>query len=185
MSEINPVCSKCVSIGEVTCCGCKPWIPLTIEDIKRISKILKCDPEKFAVAEERTKEETLYFDEWRLENLPKIDERYYMTCMRKNGNSCIFLKKDFNNGCTLGSNRAFICKLYPFWVNSKNELVYEADDFCYFVKDGVPTQKALQILGESEESIRNYFQHIRQDCIENTTPHKKMIDTLLHKVDDR
>lgn len=108
-----------------------------------------------------------------------------MICMKKIGNNCVFLKKGANNGCMLGSNRACICKLYPLWVDSKNELVYEADDFCFFIKDRVPIQKALHVLGESEESTRSYYQQIRQDWIKNTALHRKMITVLLNRADDR
>ena len=185
MSEINPICSKCVSTGKVTCCSCKPWIPLTIEDIGRISKILRRNPKEFAVVEERTREETGYFDDWRMTNMPKIEGRFYMICMKKNGNNCIFLRKGADNGCMLGSNRAFICKLYPLWVNTGNQLVYEADDFCFFLKDRVSIKDVLNMLGESEENARNFFQRIRQDWIENIVLHKKMITALLHKEDNR
>ena len=185
MSEINPVCSKCISAGKVTCCSCKPWIPLTIEDVRRISRILKCDFKEFCIAEEKRKEDTICFDEWRLTNMPVINGRFYMICMKKAGNCCIFLKKGVSNGCMLGSERAFICKLYPLWVDAQNKVVYEADDFCFFIKDKVPIKKALRMLGETEENIKNYFLSIKQNWIENNALHRKMLTTLLQEVEEK
>jgi len=105
--------------------------------------------------------------------------------MKKAGNCCIFLKKGVSNGCMLGSERAFICKLYPLWVDAENKVVYEADDFCLFIKDKVPIRKALRMLGETEESIKNYFLSIKQDWIENNALHRKMLTTLLQEVDEK
>jgi Fe-S-cluster containining protein len=178
-SDINPVCSKCISTGKVTCCSCQPWIPLTIEDIRRISRALGCDFKEFCVAEERIREDAVYFDDWRLRNLTVINGSFYMLCMRKINNCCIFLRKGDCNGCALGSERATICKLYPLWIDFKDKVVYEADDFCFFIKDKVPIREALKMLGDTEESIRNYHLCIKQDFIENNALHRKMLITLL------
>lgn len=175
--KCSSVCVKCISTGEETCCSCKPWIPLTVEDVGRIAKILRCDFERFCIAEERRKEDTVALDEWRMNNLPVINGRFYMICMKKTGNCCIFLKKGV--GCELGSERPTICRLYPLWVTDDDKVVYEADDFCFFIKDKLPIKEALATLGETEESIREYHLNIKQDWIANNALHKKMLVTLL------
>lgn len=85
----------------------------------------------------------------------------------------------------LGSERATICKLYPLWVDAEDKIVYEADDFCFFIKDKVPIKEALHMLGETEESIRNYFHSIKQDWVENNKLHRKMLTTLLKETTEK
>jgi Fe-S-cluster containining protein len=180
MSDINIVCNKCISTGEVTCCSCKPWIPLTIDDVRRLRRI--CGFKEFCVAEEKREEDIVNFDEWRRNHLPVINGRFYMLCMRKTGNCCIFLNKGVGNGCVLRSERPVICKLYPLWINAEGKVIYEADDFCLFIKDNVPINETLRVLGEREEIAKNYFLNIKKDWIENNALHKKMLITLLQEV---
>ena len=105
----------CVECG--TCCGDVKertrMILLLPEDIKRIKKLGEED----------------FYEEWNDEKFKGI--------MRKKNRKCIFYT---NDGCRIYKNRALLCRMYPFWLEKKQEeFIFGVDLDC----PGLGTGKLL------------------------------------------
>lgn len=100
---------------------------------------------------------------------------YKINTKKKADGSCFFLRD--GAGCTLGNLRPPICKIYPYWVNDKNEIVYEPEEkeYCYFGKLGMSISEGLKLIHENEEKIHAYFKKIKDDCLKNKHKHKELI----------
>lgn len=76
------------------------------------------------------------------------EEPFIAEMLKKNG-SCVFLTKQ---GCSFYDKRSLLCRLYPFWINRKgNLLIVRVDDSCSGLGRGEPlTEKFYkQLVGMS------------------------------------
>ncbi|MFA6427177.1 MAG: YkgJ family cysteine cluster protein [Candidatus Magasanikbacteria bacterium] len=172
-------CLECKKINKVSCC--EGWLkfPLMIEDINTITS-LGYQIQDFVIAGEY-KLESMHDDEaWWKNSLIKIGKNFFKTNIKKNKNGdCIFLSD--GHGCTLRDNRPLVCKIYPFWVDEKGEVVYEPGEEadCLMGQSGISVWEALKLVEEDNKTIQNYFSKIKKDCIENKDKHKKIILDIL------
>lgn len=83
-------------------------------------------------------------------------------------------------GCTLDARRPSICRIYPFWVDDKENVIYEPGEAeCFMEKKKISKEDALKLIGETESGIRSHFKKIKSDCVENKEQHEKLIRQLL------
>jgi Fe-S-cluster containining protein len=180
----SEICRECVSIRPGCCCGSS--VPLTIKDINRIAA-LGHPVSSYAVAGEYGWDYIKDTEPWWMTSFFPLDGAFYkLNVATEPDGKCRFLVD--GSGCMLGNARPFVCRIYPFWVNDRNNVCYEGeeeqeedndDETCHLIHEGVGLNSALPMLGESELSIRSYFEEIRQDCIENRKQHEQIIRRLL------
>ena len=167
-------CLSCTAKKRGCCFGY--YISLTMKDIKNIEK-LGYQLEKVITAQDFTKAELDGCHGWQ-DNAILINKKYYTITLRKKNDVCIFLSH--KQGCLLGKNRPLECKTYPFWLNKKNQIIYQ-DRYCYMLKHKIPVKQGLTIMGESEKEVRSYFKEIRNDYLKNQKKQKAIILNLLKK----
>ena len=167
------ICLKCRSIQR-TCCDNYPNIPLTIKDIRRISA-LGFSPDEFIIAGEYDADVLKHDECWWRNNAIKLNNRFFkVNTRKKKGRTCMFL--DENSGCILKENRPALCKIYPFWVDSHNKVIYEAvNKRCLIVQSNQSISEGLAQMGETEKTIKKYFEEVKKDCLENRKEHKKLV----------
>lgn len=172
-------CLECKKIQK-NCCNDSPRVPLLIEDIERILD-LGFELKDFAIAGEYQKKNLLNDEKWWQESLIKEKGRLYKINTKKTKDgSCFFLRDDI--GCLLGKKRPAICKIYPFWINEKGELMYESGEkeYCYMGKLNKSLKEALALIQEDESKIQAYFTKIKQDYAEKKAQHTEIILKLLY-----
>lgn len=163
-------CHECVAQG-VTCCS-TPRVPFAIEDVKRIESATGKSVEDFAVLGVYEAKYTEGDEPWWIESLAVIDGVRYRANVRHLDGNCYFLVP--GEGCSLGTNRPFVCRIYPFWVVD-GEVVYEpGEGECAAEKRGIPVKDALHVFGETEESIHWLFDKIRNDA-EGRKAHRSLV----------
>lgn len=172
-------CLEC-SKKQATCCSL--GVPLTIEDIERITS-LGYKFEEFAEPGEWEKDEVEGNEDWWEQSMVDIDGTLYRIHIKEaenqgDGERCFFLHD--GEGCVLGKDRPFQCQVYPFWVED-GKVVYDdpEDRFCPLNKKILPLKEATELLNETEESIKANFEKIKEDCIKNKEKHKELILKLL------
>lgn len=168
------LCQECAQKQE-NCCHY--YVPLTINDIRRIIK-LGYQLKKFVKIARYSKAELINEEEWYRRSMPHLN--YYacrLTTKTKKNGKCFFLKSGL--GCVLGAARPLECKIYPFWFE-KNQLVYQ-DNSCYLIKKGLNTEKILKIMGEKKSSVGRHFLTIKNDFIKNKKIHQRLINQLTKK----
>lgn len=154
-----------------------------MEDVRRIES-LGYRIQDFAIPGKYSKTEVIDdkdWDYWWKNSFIKIEDIYFKLNMKNKENSqCMFLVD--GQGCILGENRPFICRLYPFWINKRNHLlVYEpGEDYCYLIKNRVPLFDSVSLLHETSNSLKDYYLKIREDCIKNRSYHRQILISLLH-----
>ncbi|MFA5855839.1 MAG: YkgJ family cysteine cluster protein [Candidatus Pacearchaeota archaeon] len=172
------ICLECVK-KDSGCCSSYPFIPLTIKDIERIKK-LGYKLEDFVLVQKYRKNMIDTSEKWWADGFVNHDKKKYkLTVKKKKDNSCVFLKQ--GKGCTLGKNRPFVCKIYPFWVDSKGKVIYERDEEkdCLLGKRNVPIKHAVEMIGEKRKLIKKYRKEIRKDCIENLDKSKILVCSMI------
>src|SRR3989344_2203638 len=164
------ICSECFT-KQKTCCALE--VPVTINDIENI-KALGNNFESFAVLDEWKKDDYEGEEDWWIDSMILIKGETFKTTIKKkeNGN-CMFL--DEKKGCTLGSNRPSACKIFPFWVEN-DKVVYDEslEDFCYMRKQSIDIKGGLNLLAETENKIKEYYNEIKGDCLDNKEKHKEL-----------
>jgi Fe-S-cluster containining protein len=177
MTVCQTGCLEC-SKKQDTCCTL--GVPLTIEDVERISKLgFKLD--EFAYAGEWDEDDNEGAEDWWMHSLVKLDGKFYkLEVEEKENEHCFFLEP--GKGCILGDKRPLHCKTYPFWVEDNN-VVYDdpEEKFCPINKRSIPVKHAVTLVGETEESIMDYYNRIKKDCIENSEKVKELVLKLLKK----
>ncbi len=171
------ICLEC-SKKQRNCCQ-DNRVPLTLEDINTITS-LGFNFFDFAIAGEYDVEDFINEETWWKNSMITIDNKHYKINTRNdNKGNCIFLKSGL--GCTLGKNRPSVCKIYPFWVNDKDEIVYEngEDELCYFGRKKLTALEGAKLVREDEKSLKSYFEKIKNDCIENKEKHQELILKIL------
>lgn len=173
---INPttfsICLECKK-HQKNCCNDSPRVPLTIEDIERIIS-LGFKIKDFLIVGEYSKQRLQNDEDWWRNSMVNIKGRLFkINTKKKEDGSCFFLKDGV--GCALGEFRPTVCKIYPFWVNQKNEIIYEPGEkeYCYFGKLGISVSDGLKLIQGNEEKIHSYFLKIKDDCIKNK--HREII----------
>ncbi len=173
------ICLEC-SKKQRNCCQ-DNRVPLTLEDINNITS-LGFNFFDFAIAGEYKVEIFINEETWWKNSMITIDNKHYKinTKNDEKGN-CVFLNSGL--GCTLGKNRPSVCKIYPFWVNDKEEIIYEKgeDELCYFGRKKKTILESAKLVGEDEKSLKSYFEKIKNDCIENKEKHQELISKILRK----
>lgn len=179
MTEFTlPACLKCKEVQK-NCCNDNPFASLAIEDVDKIIS-LGFKLKDFAIAGEYDKEKIKNDEDWWKNNMIIKDGRIYKLNMKKkNDGSCYFLKD--GKGCVLNESRPYICKIYPFWMNSSDEIIFEPgeEDYCFIIRNGAAIDEALKLIKETKNSIGYYFSKIKGDCVENKDKHEKIILELL------
>ena len=172
-------CLEC-SKNQITCCTL--GVPITIADIDRIIS-LGYKLEDFAEPGEWEDEELEGNEDWWVNSVVEVDGTKYKIHLKEaNGNEddekCIFLHE--GEGCVLGDKRPYLCKLYPFWIED-GELVYDdpEEHFCPINKNILPIKEALELMKETEETVRENFNNIKKDCIEKQEKLKELTLKLL------
>jgi Fe-S-cluster containining protein len=169
-------CLNCSKIQNTCCTFHEHYIPLTIDEIKKIeSKGFKLEEFATVVAFE---DEQLEEDWWK-ELMVKIDGINFMTCLKSNNSNMICTMLEDSKGCMLKEDRPLICKIYPFWIDKDNNVVFQ-DDFCHIKKNKIDVKKALNIMNESEENIHNYIESIKEDYKKNKEKHREIVKKLLY-----
>lgn len=168
------LCKKC-SQNQESCCTY--YVPLTIKDVGKIIK-LGFDLKESTEISQYAEDELLGEEDWWIKNLILVDNNpCRLTTRLTKENKCFFLKD--GQGCVLGKNRPTECKLFPFWFE-KNKLVYQ-DNSCYLVKNGVPENEILKIIGENKKSVKKHFLAIKNDFVKNKKIHQRIIQKLIRK----
>ena len=97
---------RCVQCGD--CCG-------DLDDRVRMILLLEKDLNKIEDAGEHD-----FFEDW--------DEGLFSAIMKKSHGKCVFLT---NEGCRIYDNRALLCRMFPFWLERKEDVfVFEVDIDC-------------------------------------------------------
>jgi len=165
------ICQKC-SEKQENCCTY--YVPLTIDDIKRITE-LGFALNKFAKVSMYTKEEIKNEEDWWIDSLININGRLFrLTTKTKKNGQCFFLTDKM--GCLLGGQRPWECKIYPFWIEN-NKLIFQ-DESCYLVKRFKSIKKGLKLINENEQKIKSYFLKIKKDFLHNKKIHEKIVKKL-------
>lgn len=171
----QPTCLRC-SEQQVTCCNDNPRVPLTISDVTRISSLGYQD---FLTVGEYDPESLKEDEPWWVQGMTVVDGRHYRLNVVKHEGVCRFLNP--GHGCLLGGDRPAVCKIFPFWVLPTGEIGYEPgeENFCTMSRTGVPLLKAVLKMGETDSSIRGYFEEIRTDSTAYPIRHARLICKLL------
>lgn len=175
-----PICLEHCSLASDSCCNMVN-VPPTIADIEKIIS-LGYKLIDFVVAGEYTEEDVLGGEEWWVGSMINKGKKFYkINTRRKPEGSCFFLKE--GEGCTLGDYRPEICKIYPFWLDAKNKVIYEAGeiDYCFLCTREYSINHAIKLMSETKKSILDHFNLIKKDCIKNKGEHHKIISDLLRK----
>ena len=176
-------CIEC-SKNQITCCTL--GVPITISDIDKIVS-LGYKLEDFAEPGEWDDEELEGNEDWWENSVTEVGGVKYKIHLKEANDEdedderCIFLRD--GEGCVLGENRPSLCKLYPFWVEEDGKLVYDDPDehFCPINKNILPIKEALELMKETEDSVRENFNKIKKDCTENQEKLKELTLKLLKK----
>lgn len=172
------ICLEC-SKKQATCCSL--GVPLTIEDVNRITA-LGYKLENFAEPGEWKKDEIEGNEDWWENSMVEVDGKMYRLHVKESGEGddekCFFLKE--GEGCVLGDKRPLHCKMYPFWID-EGHIAYDdpEDKFCPLNKGIMPLKESMELLHETEESLKEHYQKIKEDCIKNKEKHKELILKLL------
>lgn len=158
-----------------SCCSNDYYISLTTKDVKNLKK-LGYQLKDVAIPCRFTEKQLAHCAGLK-DTTILLNKKYYAIALKKNKKGdCIFLVK--GKGCLLGHNRPLECKLYPFWLNKKNQLVYQ-DSYCYLARAKTPIKEATKVMGESEKEVRSYFKQIKNDYKKNKKQQIKMLSDLL------
>ncbi len=173
-------CLEC-SKNQVTCCTL--GVPVTIDDIERIVA-LGYKLEEFVEPGEWEDGELEGNEQWWIDSTIQVDGKKYKIHLKESSDTddrCLFLRD--GQGCILGDKRPHLCKLYPFWVNEIGKLVYDdpGDKFCPINKNILPVKDALALMNETEETVRQHFENIKEDSINNQEKHKEILLKMLKK----
>ena len=169
-------CASC--LANVSCCANFTTVPLTIEDIDRISA-LGFSLEQIAMAEPYLQTDFSGSDEKWWKESPVIVNRTPLKAIIKTDKKgkCVFLKE--GKGCSLGSKRPYACRIAPLWVDGKGSIIFDKDmHFCCILKSGMGVQEALNAIHETQKSIIRMHEKIKQDCIENKGKHKEILESI-------
>ncbi len=170
-------CLEC-SKHQDTCCF-HVNVPLTLEDIQKIeSKGFK--KKEFIILGEYDKEDFLGEEKWWEDSIISSRGKFFrINVAHDSKGKCFFLRE--KEGCILGKDRPAVCHIFPFWVEEKSGKVgFEppANKFCHMEKKEIPVKLALKCMDETEESIKYYFNSMREDCLKNKTEHYKILKEL-------
>jgi Fe-S-cluster containining protein len=174
------ICLEHYSLSGDSCCN-NVNVPLTTVNIKKIIS-LGYKLNDFVVAREYFEKNVLGGEKWWIDSMVKKGKKFYkINTRRKQNGNCFFLKED--QGCILGNCRPEICKIYPFWLDAKNKIIYEVGetDFCILCTRNYPLNFALKLMNETPKSITTYFNLIKSDCIKNKEEQHKIILELLNQ----
>lgn len=174
-----PICLECRG-SQRNCCQ-DNLVPLTIEDIDRIVS-LGFKTHQFIVAGEYAAEDLEGQEDWWVDSMIRIGDKFYKINTRNDADGDCFFLKD-GQGCILGGDRPTVCKIFPFWVYD-GEIGFEKgeEDFCFFGGQGI--KLGLMNIQETETSIRAYFEKIREDCLQNKRRHEEILRNALERVFD-
>jgi Fe-S-cluster containining protein len=169
-------CINCSKLQNTCCTFHEHYIPLTIDDIKKIeSKGFNINDFLTLVAFDEEQLE----DDWWKELMIKIDDTYFMTCLKSNNSDLVCMMLENNKGCVLKEDRPLICKIYPFWIDDNNKIIFQ-DDFCHIKKGKYDIENALKIMNETKDNIHKYIDLIKKDYKKNKKEHKIIIKKLLY-----
>jgi Fe-S-cluster containining protein len=82
----------------------------------------------------------------------------------------------------LGNDRPAICHIYPFWIDDKDEIVYQ-DDHCRLYKHKVPIAEGLPVMHQTESEVRKHLAKIKKDFKDNYKEHEKIVKEFLDRND--
>jgi Fe-S-cluster containining protein len=171
------ICRECIK-HQPSCCRGNS-VPLTVADVERISA-LGHDPMSFVLAGEYGREFVEGFEAWWVESFVSRGAYLYKlnTRTREDGH-CVFLID--GKGCTLGEDRPFICRMYPFWVDDAGAVVYEPEelDSCFIAKKRYSVEEGMQLVGESRAAVHKYFTALKNDCTVEREAHERLVDSIL------
>lgn len=178
MARSQHVCLKCNGCQE-TCCML--GVVLCYEDIRKIMD-QGYDPEDFCELEEWDDEDLEGYEDWWKDSMVEIDGKKYKIYIRLRENDhCYFLED--KKGCVL-EERPLQCRIYPFWVK-KGEIIYDMDDddFCYFNRNKASIEEGMNLIGETDKSIKDYFERIKKSCKEDKEEYEKLAKSLFEAKD--
>lgn len=168
-------CLNC-SKTQKTCCYGYPSIPFTLSEIEKIEQkgFKKKD---FIIAGDYTDENLEPHEKWWKESMVKSGKRLLKTNVHVDAvGKCFFLEE--GKGCVLGNDRPAVCKIFPFWIKD-DQIYYEPNEgLCPKEKNLSFIKEALSSLNETEESIKGYYEEIKEDCINNKKEHEKILREL-------
>lgn len=176
----NNICLKCSRLQE-TCCSDSPRVPFTIQDLERLSS-LGYRLEDFAVVGEYLEKDFRRDEDWWKNAMIKIGDKFSKINVRKKEDgSCYFLDRE--KGCTLGQNKPVACKIYPYWID-RGCIIWEDGEmeFCLMGKEEFHILEGIRMIGETEYTIRAYFEEIKRDCLENNEKHRGLLLRLLKNI---
>jgi len=179
MINAGKYCLEC-SQRQKTCCQ-DARVPMTIREMTNlIVERHKVFIDLF-YAGEYPEDDIKDFEPWWRESILEKDGKFYRANTRRVDGNCIFLKP--GKGCTI-KPRPHICRIFPFWINTSDEIIYEpGDKICDFEREGIKPVDALALIGETPESIRSLFKLIKNDSEKNRASHQALTKTLLRLED--
>ncbi|HDP80238.1 MAG TPA: YkgJ family cysteine cluster protein [Spirochaetes bacterium] len=170
-------CLSCPDKSENCCVG--SYVPLTLRDVDAIRE-LGYDLAGAVQASEYFAEYLVDDEDWWRDSVTGVGGRLYrLTTKKREDGACVFLEE--GKGCLLGPRRPVVCKIYPFWVDHRGGIIYEPgeEECCYIASGSYTLEEGIALIDESPGSIREYFQAIRQDCLENHDRHRELVETAL------
>lgn len=175
------VCLECRNHQENCCFSDSLRLPFTMKDIKT-AESMGFKRDEFLIAGEYFPIRAKGEEKWWRDSMVVVNGKSFKINVKKTKDGkCIFLKDGV--GCVLGKNRPAVCKIYPFWVNSKGKINWEPGEkeYCYMGKKGFLLKKAIETIKENPTTIKKYFNEIKKDCIVNKEKHKKISLDLVKK----
>jgi Fe-S-cluster containining protein len=156
------VCKRCAARGP-TCCEPEEGValaPLTPGDIRRISRATQRNPSDFVT------ERLIDADEaaaWTGEDpvlRGLVSDDGLLRSLAKQGNACVFHSA---SGCTLGYDvRPLLCRRFPV-VRDRGALRVNPGGNCLALEEANNMPSLLQLLGLTEESLKQIDRQIRAD----------------------
>ena len=158
--------SMCLGCKKVQDNCCRLTVQLTFADIQKIEEI-GYNLADFAILKEYKKDEVVDYDDWWKDSLIEIDGSFYKIVIKKDKlGDCYFLRDE--KGCLLGQNRPNVCKIFPFWVDKEDNVVYEeGEPFCRLEKESISIKEGLVALKETEDRIKEYYRSMKKENLEN------------------
>lgn len=171
-------CVECIRKTGQSCCTGNPALPLMYKDILRIRKLGYKDKD-FIAPLWYTEEDVEGPEQWWKDARIKYNGRKYKLNIKKIKGKCFFLKDGV--GCTLGNDRPYLCRMYPFWVDEKTgKVIYDisAKEECFIPLKKNSIDEGLKIIKESKKNIKHFFNEVRKDALNNQDNAEKIFKDL-------
>ncbi|MFZ5955530.1 MAG: YkgJ family cysteine cluster protein [Nanoarchaeota archaeon] len=174
------ICLECRESRGKCCCQDDTIIPLGINDVNNILSNGYAMNDFLRVVEYRP-EEFLSQEDWWQQSFYEKDGKFFRLAIKLKNEICTFLED--GKGCLLGKNRPDMCKIYPFSIDPNNQIIFEpqAKKYCFIGQNIDEVAEGLNNIRETPERIRQYYDSIRTDCINNKFEYFRIINQLLVK----